>query len=115
MEHVQTGFSEGLIIDGDMIRTLDETFYRDADLALMSIYINRSSSRVSDVASVILRDFVVWALLARFAGNEFPTSFLHPEKYSVLTKSLQTMSDRPSRFLNSPERYVNFDVWGLLQ
>lgn len=86
------------------------------ELYFMSIYLDRSSSRVSDVSSVILRDFVVWVLFRQFAGDDIPKRLLSSEKYRLLLRSRE-ISKREEFDPLEPaiERDLDFGVWGSLK
>jgi hypothetical protein len=95
---------------------LDKPNPGDKEFSLMRIYIDRSSSRVSDVSSVILRDFVVWALFQGFAGDELVRKLLKAKKHAVLVDGLKAMLSRPRHIFEvNMERYIDFDAWGSLR
>ena len=71
---------------------------------------------MSDVSSVILRDFILWATFLNHAGETLPYKLLKREKYNVLASGLEQMFRQPSVFSDvGMERFINFEIWGSLR
>jgi hypothetical protein len=80
---------------------------------LMSVFNDRSTSRVLDISSVTYRDVVLNATLAVFSGSsaeKFPHS---PEKRSQLSRLVRSLMEA-DEVEKSLEKCVSFDVWGRL-
>ena len=79
--------------------------------SLLRTYIDRSTSRVSDTSSVILRDFVLWASLYSMEGARAALDVL-PEHRAALLKSI-VESERAAH----PEALSTeeLDSWGRLE
>lgn len=64
--------------------------------ALYRIYDDRSSARVSDVSSVVLRDAVIWYVFSEYATREefrIPTEKIHVHQLREAVETAQTTSD----------------------
>ncbi|KAF0136596.1 MAG: hypothetical protein FD139_147 [Methylocystaceae bacterium] len=106
------GTTQGVLENAVLELPIPNTY----ELRLMMIYIDRSSSRVSDVSSVILRDFIVWVLFFIYSGDNFPRDLLSIQKYHILVNSRDTIFKQSQVFSEAGvERNIDFEVWGSLR
>ncbi|WP_195838201.1 DUF262 domain-containing protein [Methylocystis rosea] len=109
-DNVQFGYGIS-VVDGQV--RLSELDKKDRHTALMRIYIDRSSSRVSDVSSVVLRDFILWAFFIDYKnGESFARDILSSEKFRILVSSRRSI--HPPFLESGSERIADLNVWGSL-
>ena len=82
------------------------------EASLLRIFSDRSSSRVSDVSSVILRDLILWIFFAEVAGNEINGLFGN-KKNKMLTSVCAELRDRTQEPIQETlDRFTDIAVWG---
>jgi hypothetical protein len=86
---------------------------------LIAVYTDRSSFRVSDVSSVILRDVVLWQLFFRKCGSRHTSDLLPAEKFRLLRRLDARINKLPEPlpepdFAIQLEAAIDFEVWGAL-
>jgi hypothetical protein len=82
--------------------------------SLLRIFSDRSSSRVSDVASVILRDLIAWIFFYDFNGHEV-AELLSDQKAKALKKIYGDLLERKQESTEETlEQSVDHSLWGTL-
>ncbi len=81
--------------------------------SLLRIFSDRSSSRVSDVSSVLFRDVILWLFYYAFASTDM-VGLLSPVKFELLRKLNSELSDRRESTEEILENLVSPAIWGIL-
>lgn len=76
---------------------------------LFRVFEDRSTSRVADVLSVQLRDFVLWSFFAFYYGEEFPNAH-QVIKASLACRDFASRDDLDAEALI--EKFISFESWG---
>jgi hypothetical protein len=74
---------------------------------LIAIYKDRSSSRVGDISSVILRDLITWLII--YENNQFCTN----ERLEAIRVSLKTDFDSRSNYETTLQKLAESNEWGV--
>jgi hypothetical protein len=82
--------------------------------SLLRIFSDRSSSRVSDVSSVLFRDVILWLFFYAFASSADTTKLLSGSKFELLRKLNSELSERKESTEEILENLVSPAVWGAL-
>jgi hypothetical protein len=88
---------------------------KDHITSLIRLYLDRSSSRVSDVSSVIARDLVLWIFFGALARDARLASVLSMPQISMLNQLLPTYAGRGSDTLDAFLEDVIGAGWGVLK
>jgi len=84
----------------------------EAQAKMLRIYNDRSTSRVSDVSSVVLRDIILWSFLVMEKG-EVAYSLLSQQKKEILEGFIRRSTSEP-KSVEFGESELNYDAWGTL-
>jgi hypothetical protein len=99
----------------DFRRSQLTTFSSTTERSLLRIFSDRSSSRVSDVSSVIFRDLILWIFFAEIAEQKIK-KIVGPEKSRMLNAvriELRNRKQEPTG--DTLERFTDAHVWGSIR
>jgi len=91
-------------------------FPSTTERALLRIFSDRSSSRVSDVSSVILRDLILWIVFAEVAGGGEISNLLSSTKTTMLNAIKNELRSRTQESTQDTlEQLADISVWGSIK